>query len=452
MLAQGNKQKLVVIGNGMAGMRTVELILERAPDVYEITVFGAESFGNYNRILLSPVLAGEKSIDEIILNPVAWYADNGITLRNNESITGIDRVRREVISTDGRRTPYDRLLIATGSNPIMLPLPGKDLPGVISFRDIKDVNSMLQAAEHGTHAVVIGGGLLGLEAANGLMKRGMSVTVVHLVDSLLERQLDPAAAALLKQSLEQRGMNFKMPAQTEAILGTDHVTGVRFADGTEMDATLVVMAVGIRPNIELAKAAGVHCERGIIVSDTMQTYDARIYAVGECVQHRRQTYGLVAPLWDQANVCANHLANQGFAAYKGSNVSTKLKVTGIDLFSAGDFASGNDREEIILKDSAKGVYKRIVLKDQKIIGTVLYGDTSDGSRYFGHLCEGTDIAGSRDGLLFGLEEAIDLPPSDNTKTPPATSTSIQNNDLDDMIQKFIPFAERYRSGAGVASA
>src|SRR6478609_7220052 len=401
MLEKINKQKLVVIGNGMAGIRTVEVLLDRAPDLYDITVFGSEPYGNYNRILLSPVLAGEKTVNDIMLNTEQWYEDNGITLRKGEMIEMIDRRTCEVVTADGARVPYDRLLIATGSNPIMLPLPGKDLAGVIGFRDIQDVERMVQASTSYKNAVVIGGGLLGLEAANGLMKRGMNVTVVHLLDTLMERQLDQVAGGLLRKSLEERGMVFKMPAQTEAILGEDRVTGVRFADGEEIPADLVVMAVGIRPNFELARKAGLHCERGIVVSDTMQTYDGRIYAVGECVQHRRQTYGLVAPLFDQAKVCANQLAMKGFASYSGSVVSTKLKVTGIDLFSAGDFAPGDDKEEVVMQDAARGVYKRIVLRDKKIVGAVLYGDTVDGPWYFQHLRDGTDISQMRERLVFG---------------------------------------------------
>jgi nitrite reductase (NADH) large subunit len=327
----------------------------------DITVFGSEPYGNYNRILLSLVLAGEKTVDDIMLNTEQWYEENGITLHKGNAVMMIDRRTCDVVTADGERTPYDRLLVATGSSPIVLPLPGKDLPGVITFRDVHDVNKMVEDSNSHKNAVVIGGGLLGLEAANGLMKRGMTVTVVHLMDTLMERQLDAVAGGLLHKSLEERGMVFKMPAQTEAILGEDRVTGIRFGDGTEVAADLVVMAVGIRPNIELAKKAGLYCERGIVVSDTMQTYDGRIYEVGECVQHRRQTYGLVAPLFDQAKVCANHLAMKGFASYEGSPVSTKLKVTGIDLFSAGDFSGGKGSDEIVLQDVARSVYKRIIL-------------------------------------------------------------------------------------------
>ena len=394
------RPRLVVIGNGMAGMRTVELLLERAPDLYDITIFGAEPHGNYNRILLSPVLAGEKTVDDIILNPEEWYATRGIALRKGETIAMIDRKSREVVSADGSRTPYDRLLVATGSSPIVIPVPGHKLPGVLTFRDIADVDGMIEASTRYRRAVVIGGGLLGLEAANGLLKRGMDVTVVHLMPTLMERQLDAAAGALLKRSLEDRGLKFRMPAQTQEILGADRVTGIAFADGTSLEADLIVMAVGIKPNVDLAKRAGLHCERGIVVSDTMQTFDGRIYAVGECVQHRSATYGLVAPLFDQAKVCANHLAMKGFAAYPGSAVSTRLTVTGIDLFSAGDFGAAEGRDEIVLEDVSRGVYKRVVLKDGVVIGAVLYGDTADGGWYFDRIIEKADVSGRRSRLVF----------------------------------------------------
>ena len=356
MLDKVARPKLVVIGNGMAGMRTIEHLLERAPDLYDITVFGSEPYGNYNRILLSPVLSGEKRIEDIMINAESWYTENRISLEKGSTIAMIDRRSNEVVNEHGVRFAYDRLLIATGSNPIILPLPGKDLPGVVTYRDIHDVDRMIETARTKKNAVVIGGGLLGLEAAYGLMQRGMTVTVVHLVETLMERQLDPSAAALLRSSLEARGLTFKMPASTNEIIGKTGVEAVRFANGTEVAADIVVLAVGIRPNFELAKRAGLYCERGIVVTDTMQTFDGRIYAVGECVQHRKLTYGLVAPLFEQAKVCASHLALRGFATYSGSSVSTKLKVTGIDLFSAGDFAPGANREDIVLQDAARGVY------------------------------------------------------------------------------------------------
>ncbi len=395
------KEKLVLVGNGMAGVRTLEELLKLAPDKYDITVFGAEPYGNYNRILLSPVLCGEKTVDEIMLNPEQWYVDNEITLCKGTPVVKIDRRRREVIAQDGTRAGYDRLLLATGSNPFVVPVPGHDLPGVVTFRDIRDVDRMLEAAQRFAHAVVIGGGLLGLEAANGLLKQGMKVTVVHLMDSLMERQLDHAAARMLKKALEARGIEFMLEANTREIIGKKRVQGVRLADGRELTADLVVMAVGIRPNFELAKAAGIHCEKGIVVSDTMQTYDPRVYAVGECVQHRRQSYGLVAPLFEQAKVCANHLAELGYARYEGSVTSTKLKVTGIDLFSAGDFSGADGVDEIVLQDAARGVYKKVVLDGNRIRGAVMYGDTLDGAWYFQLLRDATDVAGFRDRLLFG---------------------------------------------------
>ena len=396
------KQKLVMIGNGMAGVRTLEELRKLAPDIYDITVFGAEPHPNYNRILLSPVLAGEQTIQDIILNDEAWYADNAITLHLGKEIVAIDRVKRVVLAKDGTTADYDRLLLATGSTPFMLPVPGKDLAGVISYRDIADTNAMIAAAAHYTDAVVIGGGLLGLEAANGLKLRGMNVTVVHLPQWLMERQLDPVAGKMLQKSLEDRGLQFLLGKNTKELIGTDgRVSAIEFTDGSRVPAQLVVMAVGIRPNTALAEAAGIHCNRGIVVNDTMQTFDPRIYAVGECVNHRGTAYGLVAPLFEMAKVCANHLANFGIGRYQGSVTSTKLKVTGIDLFSAGDFMGGEGAEEIVLSDPIGGIYKKLVVRGDKLIGACLYGDTVDGSWYFQLVREGRDIAEIRDSLMFG---------------------------------------------------
>jgi nitrite reductase (NADH) large subunit len=397
------KMKLVMIGNGMAGVRTLEELRKIAPDVYEITVFGAEAYANYNRILLSPVLAGEQTIKDIMLNDVDWYAENDITLHLGKKIVEIDRIKRLVIADDGTIAPYDRLLMATGSNPFMLPIPGKDLEGVISYRDIQDTNAMIEAAKVHKQAIVIGGGLLGLEAANGLKLRGMDVTVVHLPATLMERQLDEAAGKMLQKSLEDRGLNFLLGKNSQEIISdaNGRVQALRFTDGTEVPAQLIVMAVGIRPNTTLAESAGLYCNRGIVVNDTMQTYDPRIYAVGECVNHRGTAYGLVAPLFEMAKVCANHLANYGIGRYQGSVTSTKLKVTGIDLFSAGEFLGGEGTEEILLSDPIGGVYKKLVLKDDKLIGACLYGDTVDGSWYFNLLREGKDISEIRDTLMFG---------------------------------------------------
>ena len=397
------KLKLVMVGNGMAGVRTLEELIKIAPDIYDITVFGAEPYANYNRILLSPVLAGEQTIKDIMLNDVDWYTENNITLHLGKTINRIGRGRRTVVAEDGTEAPYDRLLLATGSTPFMLPVPGKDLKGVISYRDIHDTNAMIAAAATQTHAVVIGGGLLGLEAANGLKLRGMDVTVVHLPGWLMERQLDPVAGKMLQKSLEDRGLKFLLAKNTQELVddGNGHVKAIRFTDGLEVPAQLVVMAVGIRPNTALAEASGIHCSRGIVVNDTMQTYDPRIYAVGECVNHRGTAYGLVAPLFEMAKVAANHLASFGIGRYQGSVTSTKLKVTGIDLFSAGEFMGGEGTEEIVLSDPIGGVYKKLVLKDDKLVGACLYGDTVDGSWYFKLVREGRDIGEIRDTLMFG---------------------------------------------------
>lgn len=402
------RMKLVMIGNGMAGVRTLEELLKIAPDLYDISVFGAEPHPNYNRILLSPVLAGEQTMDEIILNSWDWYTDNHISLHAGFKVTEVNRIRRvvhgenaagEKISAD-----YDRLLMATGSKPFILPVPGKDLEGVIAYRDIADTNAMIAAATTYKHAVVIGGGLLGLEAANGLMRRGMSVSVVHVMPTLMERQLDSVAGKLLQKSLEERGLTFLMGAQTQELVGgpDGRVTAIKFKDGTQALADLVVMAVGIRPNTELAESMRLHCNKGIVVNDTLQSItDARIYSVGECAAHRGIAYGLVAPLFEQAKVAANHLALYGIGRYVGSLTSTKLKVTGIDLFSAGDFLGGDGTEELVLSDPFAGVYKKLVIKDDKLVGACLYGDTVDGSWYFKLLRDGRSIADIRDKLMFG---------------------------------------------------
>ncbi|TBW37083.1 NAD(P)/FAD-dependent oxidoreductase [Azotobacter chroococcum] len=397
------KLKLVMIGNGMAGVRTLEELLKLAPDLYEITVFGAEPHPNYNRILLSPVLAGEQTFEEIILNDLDWYRDNGIDLRIGCKVVDIDRENRRVIAEDGSVAEYDRLLVATGSSPFILPIPGKDLQGVIGYRDIADTEMMMETARTHRHALVIGGGLLGLEAANGLKLRGMEVTVVHLGDWLLERQLDKTAGKLLQSALEARGIQFRLNTNTAALLddGEGRVATARFSDGEEIPADLVVMAAGIRPNAELAERAGLACNRGIQVDDCLQTSDPAIYAVGECANHRGIAYGLVAPLFEQARVCADHLARLGNARYEGSVTSTKLKVTGIDLFSAGDFMGTEGTETITLSDPIGGVYKKLVVKDDVLVGACLYGDTADGGWYFRQIRESHNVAEIRDLLMFG---------------------------------------------------
>ena len=395
------KERLVLVGNGMAGVRVLEELIRIAPDRYDVTVFGDEPHGNYNRIMLSPVLAGEQDFDDIVLNGCDWYAEHGITLCAGNRVEAIDRFHREVVTADGDRVPYDRLILATGSSPVILPLPGNDLEGVIGFRTIADVEAMIAAADSGDSAVVIGGGLLGLEAAHGLLERGMAVTVVHLAETLMERQLDDTAARMLQAELEARGMECVTAAQTEALLGDGRVEAVRLADGRELPADLVVMAAGIRPNTGLARDAGLHCERGVVVDDTLQTFDPRIYAVGECAQHRGRAYGLVAPLFEMAKVCANHLAELGYARYGGSATATRLKVSGVDLFSAGAFQGGDGYEDIVLRDPARGVYKRLVVRDDRLHGAVLYGDTVDGAWYYELMREGSDISALRDHMVFG---------------------------------------------------
>ena len=405
--------KLVMIGNGMAGVRTLEELLKIAPDLYDITVFGAEPHPNYNRILLSPVLAGEQTFDDIVLNDLAWYAEHGIELRLGRMVVEIDRVRRQVIADDGSRAAYDRLLIATGSRPFMLPIPGNTLDGVIGYRDIADTRLMLDSASRHRRAVVIGGGLLGLEAANGLKLRGMEVSVVHNGTTLLERQLDERAGRLLQAALERRGLHFALGKQTSELIGNaaGRVSAVRFSDGESLPADLVVMAAGIRPNIELAQRAGLPCARGILVDDTLQSFDPRVYAVGECVSHRGVAYGLVAPLFEQARVCASHLAMQGYRRYLGSLTSTKLKVTGIELFSAGDFAAGPGTQSITLDDPTTGSYRKLVLKNDVLVGTCLYGDTADGAWYLQLIREGRNVAAIRDQLMFGEAAAASQAPT-----------------------------------------
>lgn len=398
-------QNLVVIGNGMAGMKAVEEIISATPDAFNITVFGAEPYGNYNRILLSPVLCGEKSIDDILINSFEWYEENNIQLHAGEdkTVVRIDRLNKMVFAADGTQAPYDRLLIATGSTPFILPLPGNNLDGVMAFRDIYDVNKMLKYSQEKQHAIVVGGGLLGLEAANGLAQKGMHVTVVHHNDILLNRQLDSVAAKLLQQELESRGIYFKLSSSTKTIVdnGEGHVGSVLFDDGSCLKCDLFVMAVGVRPNIALANAAGIYSEQGIIVSDTLQTFDPSIYAVGECIQHRGQTFGLVAPLFDQAKVCANHLSGHGVAEYKTLPTATKLKVSGIQLFSVGNFNGDEYCEFITFKDPEAKHYKKLVIQNDVVIGAVLYGDTNQGAWFHSLIENKTNISAFRDSVIFG---------------------------------------------------
>jgi nitrite reductase (NADH) large subunit len=395
-----DKKKLVVIGAGMASGRMLENLLDAAPDAYDVTLFGAEPRGNYNRIMLSPVLAGEKSYEQIVTHDGDWYAANGIACRFGETVTRIDRDAKTVTTAAGE-TPYDKLVIATGSAPFIIPIAGRDLPGVRAFRDLDDVEAMVEAASRpGAKAVVIGGGLLGLEAAAALRSRGMEVVVLHLMGHLMERQLDPAAGHLLRRELEGRGITVHTEAQTKAILGNERVEAVLLDDGTVYPADLVVMAVGIRPEIRIAVDAGLDVERGIVIDDRTVTSDPDILAVGECVEHERVCYGLVAPLYTMAGVAAKTLLGEE-AAFRPLETATQLKVTGVSLYSAGDFADGEDRDEIVLRDASAGVYKRLVLKDNRIIGAVLYGEAADGPWFFDHIRNRTDISGMRETLIFG---------------------------------------------------
>jgi nitrite reductase (NADH) large subunit len=396
-----DKPRLVVVGNGMAGMRTVEELLKLAPDLYQITVIGAEPHGNYNRIQLSPVLAGEVEISDIMLNDFAWYQANHVELISGASVTKIDRVRRQVVTDQGQAIDYDRLLLALGSHPFVPDVPGVDLDGVVSYRDIADVNAMIKASATHQRAVVVGGGLLGLEAAAGLKRRGMQVTVLHLMAHLMERQLDQPSAQTLQRSLELRGIEFVLGAHTSHLSEKDgRVGAVHLKDGRELPADLVVFAAGIRPRTELARQARLQCNRGVIVSDAMQTYDPRIYAVGECAEHRGVAYGLVAPLFEQANVCANHLARLGTSSYKGSRLSTRLKVTGIEVFSTGDLFDASD-EDVVLHDPDAMVYQRAVIRDGVLVGAVMVGDTATASWLNKLVVQKTDVRNLRQHLLFG---------------------------------------------------
>ncbi|MXN66316.1 nitrite reductase large subunit [Stappia sp. GBMRC 2046] len=394
-------EKLVIIGNGMAPGRMLEHLFECAPDAYRVTIFNAEPRVNYDRILLSPVLSGEKSFEEIVIHGDGWYIDHDITLYKGHKIVEIDRAAKTVRSEHGEVASYDKLVIATGSAPFIIPVPGKDLAGVLTYRDLDDVEAMMLAAKSRGRAVVIGGGLLGLEAAAGLQAQGMDVTVIHLMPTLMERQLDPAAGYLLQRELESRGISVLTKASTRAIHGETRVQSVELEDGTVIPADLVVMAVGIRPNAQLAGEAGLEVNRGIVVDARMQTSDPDILALGECAEVGGATYGLVAPLYQMANVAARHLAGDIGPVFADQSTATRLKVTGVDLYSAGDFAEGEDREEIVLRDASAGVYKRLVLKENRIIGAVLYGEAADGPWFFDHIRNRTDISDMRETLIFG---------------------------------------------------
>ncbi len=412
------KQQLVVVGNGMAGVACVEQILKQ-PHEFEITIFGDETHVNYNRIMLSLVLAGEKSADDIVLNGVDWYRDNGIKAKLGVRIASIDRERRVVIDQDGAETPYDKLILATGSSAFIPPIPGVDKNNVHVFRTLDDTQALLAKARPGLKAAVIGGGLLGLEAARGLQLRGCEVTVIHIMDSLMDRQLDATGGAYLRRKIESLGIRVLLPRQTAAVFGNGHVDGLRFANGEELEAELVVIAAGIRPNVDVARQAGLNVGRGILVNDHLETSDPDIFAVGECTEHRGQTFGLVAPLYEQGRVLAQAITGKREKEFGGATPATKLKIMGVDIFSAGSIDDSQPGVECVkFEDPGQGVYKQVLLKENRLHGVILVGDVEDEYTYTEWLRSGTDLTGLRRQVLFpprdpdpGLELA-DMPDSE----------------------------------------
>ncbi|WP_112181529.1 nitrite reductase large subunit NirB [Paraliobacillus zengyii] len=385
------KQKLLLIGNGMAGIRAIEEVLKLKPNQFEITVFGSEPYPNYNRIQLSKVLQGDTDVSDITLNEWQWYEDNNIRLYPGETVINIDKTK-QVVSTDkGREEPYDKLIIATGSNAFILPLPGADKEGVTGFRDIKDCEKMIDYSKKHKKAAVIGAGLLGLEAARGLLNLGMEVDVIHINDYLMDRQLDEPAGRLLQKELEEQGMNFLLNKQTAEITGEEKVSGLRFNDGEEIDADLIVMAVGIKPNVALAMENGIKVNRGIIVNDYMETETPNIFAVGECVEHQEMVYGLVAPLYEQGQALAKQLCGVPCDGYKGTVVSTQLKVSGVDVFSTGKIDEDKNTKSIKVFDEWNGTYKKLIVEDGKLAGAVLFGDTKDGTRLLSLIKKAADV-------------------------------------------------------------
>jgi nitrite reductase (NADH) large subunit len=393
-------EPLVIIGNGMAAARLVDELARTSLGRYAIAVIGDEPRLAYNRVLLSSVLAGEATSQEIELKPAAWWRDRGVTLKYGARAVSVDLAAREVTTSTGKRVAFSKLVFATGSSALRLPVPGGDLTGVHVFRDSHDVDRLIELAEQKKRVVVVGGGLLGLEAAYGLAKAGADVTLIHLMDRLMERQLDGPAAELLKTLVERKGVRILLNANTARIHGADAVERVELADGRVLDADAVIFAAGIRPNTALAKEAGISVNRGIVVDDMMATQTDGVFALGECAEHRGTCYGLVEPAYEQAKVLAKHLAG-GASAYTGSILSTNLKVSGVSVFSAGDFMAADGSETLLLSDARRGTYKKLVIADGKLTGAVLVGDTSDALWYMELIRSGADIADVRADMMFG---------------------------------------------------
>ncbi|HEY6340495.1 MAG TPA: nitrite reductase large subunit NirB [Bryobacteraceae bacterium] len=399
-------KRLVVVGNGMAGVACVEQILKRGHD-FEISIFGDETHANYNRILLSSVLAGEKTADDIVLNDVNWYRQNGIRARLGVRVEWVDRERRIALTGDGAEEPFDKLILATGSSAFIPRIQGVDKDNVHVFRTLDDARALIAKGCKGVRAVVIGGGLLGLEAARGLQLRGCEVTVVHLMETLMERQLDPMGGAYLRRKIENLGIRVMLPAETRAVIGNGHVDGLRFASGEEIEADLVVIAAGIKPNADLARAAGLEVRRGIVVDDYLQTSDPDIFAVGECTEHRGQTFGLVAPLMEQGKVLAAAITGNRDLAFTGAAPAAKLKIMGVEIFSAGAIDEPAGVETVSYQDASLGIYKKVFLQDNRLRGVILVGDASDERRYTNWLRDETDLTPHRKHLLFPPAPADD---------------------------------------------
>jgi nitrite reductase (NADH) large subunit len=391
--------RLLIIGNGMCSLRLLEELMELAAGRYEITVIGAEATPAYNRVLLSPLLAGELAPTDVELKPAVWYAQNGIALRTGQTVVALDATKRTAMLGDGTFVPFDICVLATGSEPIRLPLPGSDLDGVATFRSLPDSYALRSAANAKKQVVVIGGGLLGIEAAYGLARGGAGVTLVHLVDGLMERQLDAGAARLLADALEAKGIRVVLGTTARTIHGRNRVEAVELTDGRRLDCDIVVMAVGVRPSIALAHSAGLATQRGIRVDDRLATSADGIFALGECAEHRGQCYGLIEPGYEQAKVLARHLAGLG-VTYEGSVVATSLKVSGIPVFSIGEFGDAQ-AEAIVLEDREAAIYRKLVIRDGRLVGAVLFGDTSDALWYRQLIGQRAPVSAIRNVLAFG---------------------------------------------------